>query len=99
MAMRRIDLGGVPYPEALESMAGWVEERRAGIRGGITSHGFALNVDPDLTVFDRFTAGRLGDVEMTSLRRLADTAGRTLPPEPIIRDTLAAHLGAASVRS
>jgi lipoyl(octanoyl) transferase len=215
MAMRRIDLGEVPYPEALESMAGWVEERRAGlapdrlfllshpavitygkntapsdlpadagwlplipvdrgghatyhgpgqligylvmnlrdrgpadvvrwletaliaalrdlgfttlrrdtpkgadslvgvwtpehaklvsigmrIRGGITSHGFALNVDPDLAVFDRFTACRLGDVEMTSLRRLADTAGRPLPPEPIIRDTLAAHLGAASVRS
>jgi len=64
------------------------------IRGGITSHGFALNIDPDLTVFDRFTACRLDGVEMTSLRRLSDAAGRPLPPEPIIRDALAAHLGA-----
>ena len=68
------------------------------IRGGITSHGFALNIDPDLTVFDRFRACRLDGVEMTSLRRLAEAAGRDLPPEPIIRDALAARLGASSVR-
>jgi lipoyl(octanoyl) transferase len=68
------------------------------IRGGITSHGFALNIDPDLTVFDRFTACRLDGVEMTSLRRLAEAAGGSLPPEPIIRDALAARLGASSVR-
>jgi lipoyl(octanoyl) transferase len=68
------------------------------IRGGITSHGFALNIDPDLTVFDRFTACRLDGVEMTSLRRLAEAAGRPLPPEPIIRDALAARLGTLSVR-
>jgi lipoyl(octanoyl) transferase len=68
------------------------------IRGGITSHGFALNVDPDLTVFDRFTACRLDGVEMTSLRRLADAAGRELPPEPVVRDALAASLGALPVR-
>jgi lipoyl(octanoyl) transferase len=68
------------------------------IRGGITSHGFALNIDPDLTVFDRFTACRLDGVEMTSLRRMADAAGRSLPPEPAIRDALAAHLGALPVR-
>ncbi|MEV4348442.1 lipoyl(octanoyl) transferase LipB [Actinoplanes sp. NPDC049596] len=62
------------------------------IRGGITSHGFALNIDPDLTVFDRFTACRLDDVEMTSLRRLAGTA----PPEPVVRDAIAKHLGAVA---
>jgi lipoyl(octanoyl) transferase len=66
------------------------------IRGGITSHGFALNIDPDLTVFDRFTACRLDGVEMTSLRRLADAAGRPLPTEPEIRDALATSLGASS---
>jgi lipoyl(octanoyl) transferase len=69
------------------------------IRGGITSHGFALNIDPDLTVFDRFTACRLDGVEMTSLRRLAEASGRPLPSEPIIRDALAARLGAVPVRA
>jgi len=68
------------------------------IRGGITSHGFALNIDPDLTVYDRFTACRLDGVEMTSLRRLASASGRDLPPEPAIRDALAGRLGALSVR-
>ena len=65
------------------------------IRGGVTSHGFALNIDPDLTVFDRFTACRLDGVEMTSLRRLADAAGRPLPSEPVVRDALASCLGAS----
>ena len=69
------------------------------IRGGITSHGFALNIDPDLTVYDRFTACRLDGVEMNSLRRLAEASGRELPPEPIIRDALAIHLGAVPVRA
>jgi lipoyl(octanoyl) transferase len=68
------------------------------IRGGITSHGFALNIDPDLTVYDRFTACRLDGVEMTSLRREAEKTGRDLPSEAIIRDALAARLGAFSVR-
>jgi lipoyl(octanoyl) transferase len=62
------------------------------IRGGVTSHGFALNVDPDLTVFDRFTACRLSDVTMTSLRRLASTDGRAVPSDPDIRSAIAAHL-------
>jgi lipoyl(octanoyl) transferase len=69
------------------------------IRGGITSHGFALNIDPDLTVYDRFTACRLDGVEMTSLRRMATRTGREEPPEPIIRDALAARLGAVPVRA
>jgi lipoyl(octanoyl) transferase len=86
MAMRRIDLGEVPYPEALESMAGWVEERRAGLapdRLFLLSH-------PAVITYGKNTAP--SDLP-------ADAAGRPLPPEPIIRDTLAAHLGAASVRS
>ena len=64
------------------------------IRGGITSHGFALNVDPDLSVYDRFTACSLDDVPMTSLRRIADAEGRALPPESTVRDAVARHLGA-----
>jgi lipoyl(octanoyl) transferase len=64
------------------------------IRGGVTSHGFALNVDPDLGVYDRFTACRLPGVTMSSLRRLADDRGRRLPADKEIRDAIAARLGA-----
>lgn len=87
-------------PKAASLVGVWTPDHRKvasigmRIRGGVTSHGFALNIDPDLTVFDRFTACRLDGVEMTSLRRLAEATGRPLPPEPVIRDTLAAHLGA-----
>ncbi|WP_306204910.1 lipoyl(octanoyl) transferase LipB [Actinoplanes sp. RD1] len=62
------------------------------IRGGVTSHGFALNIDPDLSVFDTFVACGLDDVRMTSLRRLSERQGVPLPPDPEIRDTLARHL-------
>ena len=62
------------------------------IRGGVTSHGFALNVDPDLTVYDRFTACSLDGVPMTSLRQMADAQGRPLPPGADIRDAIARAL-------
>ena len=29
--LERVDLGEVPYPEAIEAMRGWVEQRRAGV--------------------------------------------------------------------
>lgn len=64
------------------------------IRGGVTSHGFALNVDPDLGVYDRFTACRLEGVTMTSLRRMADEREQRLPGDKEIRDAIAARLGA-----
>ncbi|MGN6036661.1 lipoyl(octanoyl) transferase LipB [Brevibacterium casei] len=44
------------------------------IRKGITSHGFALNVNPDLAVFDRFTACRLPDTQMGSLEQITSQA-------------------------
>jgi lipoyl(octanoyl) transferase len=62
------------------------------IRGGVTSHGFALNVDPDLTVFDRFTACSLPGVEMTSLRRIAEAQGLQVPTDLQVRDAVAAAL-------
>ncbi len=64
------------------------------IRGGVTSHGFALNVDPDLSVYDRFTACRLEGVTMTSLRRMADEREHRLPGDKEIRDAIAARLAA-----
>ncbi|UWP79577.1 lipoyl(octanoyl) transferase LipB [Dactylosporangium fulvum] len=64
------------------------------IRGSVTSHGFALNIDSDLDVYDRFTACRLDGVTMTSLRRLAEAAGVPTPAESDVRDAVARHLGA-----
>jgi lipoyl(octanoyl) transferase len=64
------------------------------IRGGITTHGFALNVDTDLAVFERFVACSLDDVAMTSLRRLADERGVQPPADDEVRDAVAAALGA-----
>ncbi|SDS31138.1 lipoyl(octanoyl) transferase LipB [Microlunatus soli] len=64
------------------------------IRDGITSHGFAINVDPDLTVFTRFTACRLPGVEMTSLARLAAEHGAPIPTVEAVRAALASRFAA-----
>jgi lipoate-protein ligase B len=58
------------------------------IRHGITSHGFALNVDPDLSAFDQFTVCGLPGVRMTSLRELAAEQGVTPPGDPAVRDAV-----------
>ena len=58
------------------------------IRHGITSHGFALNVDPDLRAFDQFTVCGLPGVRMTSLRELAAERGVTPPDDPAVRDAV-----------
>jgi lipoyl(octanoyl) transferase len=58
----------------------------------VTSHGFALNIDPDLSVFDSFVAGSLSDVTMTSLSRLAAEQGSGLPSETEVRDAVARNL-------
>ncbi|NGN63727.1 lipoyl(octanoyl) transferase LipB [Streptomyces sp. A7024] len=62
------------------------------IRGGVSSHGFALNVDPDLAPFSTFAACRLPEVPMTSLAELAAEAGRPAPGEAEVRDAVAAAL-------
>ena len=56
------------------------------------SHGFALNIDPDLSVFDSFVACRLADVSMTSLRQLSATEGVPVPAEAEVRDAIARQL-------
>ncbi|RSM67537.1 lipoyl(octanoyl) transferase [Actinoplanes sp. ATCC 53533] len=62
------------------------------IRGGVTSHGFALNIDPDLSVFDSFVACGLDDVAMTSLRQLSVLAQLPMPTEAAVRDAVFGHL-------
>jgi lipoyl(octanoyl) transferase len=64
------------------------------IRQGVSSHGFALNVDPDLTAFDAFTACGLHDVTMTSLARMAGAQGVRVPTDAEVRDAVAKALGA-----
>jgi lipoyl(octanoyl) transferase len=63
------------------------------IRGGVSSHGFALNVDPDMAVFAQFVSCGLAD-PITSLQTLADERGEKAPTESEVRDALAAALGA-----
>ena len=63
------------------------------IRQGISSHGFALNVDPDLTAFGAFTACGLHDVTTTSLREMAGVRGVRTPTDAEVRDAVATALG------
>jgi lipoyl(octanoyl) transferase len=63
------------------------------IRGGVSSHGFALNVDPDMAVFDQFVSCGLAD-PITSLRVLAEERGRATPSDAEVRDALAHALRA-----
>nr|WP_218177787.1 hypothetical protein [Amycolatopsis australiensis] len=65
------------------------------IRSGVTSHGFAVNVDPDMSAFRRFTACGMPDVEMTSLREISAERGLRMPSDKEIRDAIATALGAA----
>jgi lipoyl(octanoyl) transferase len=56
----------------------WVEDRKIGsiglhVRRGITTHGFALNVDADLRPFEWIVPCGLGGVRMTSIA--AERAG------------------------
>jgi len=51
-----------------------------GLRGWVTWHGFALNVDPDLAGFDAIVPCGLQGVEMTSIaRELGEAAAADLP--------------------
>ncbi|GAB7038737.1 MULTISPECIES: lipoyl(octanoyl) transferase LipB [Catenuloplanes] len=83
-------------PKGAASLVGvWTPDHRKlvsigmRIRGGVTTHGFALNVDPDLSVFDTFVACGLADVSMTSLRQLADERGMRTPDLATVRDAVA----------
>jgi lipoyl(octanoyl) transferase len=94
-AIRRQTLPGGP------SLVGvWTPDNRKiasigmRIRGGVSSHGFSVNVDPDMTVFDSFVSCGLTD-PMASLRVLADERGRPAPSEAAVRDALATALSAA----
>jgi lipoyl(octanoyl) transferase len=87
-------------PAGSQSLVGvWTPDHRKlvsigmRIRRGVTSHGFALNIDPDLAVFAAFTACGLPEVAMTSLAEMCD--GRPAPKEEEVRAAVATALGAS----
>lgn len=63
------------------------------IRGGVSSHGFSVNLDPDMDVFSSFVSCGLSE-PITSLRALADERGRSAPEDATLRDALAQALHA-----
>ncbi|MEU0530472.1 lipoyl(octanoyl) transferase LipB [Amycolatopsis tolypomycina] len=90
-------------PKGASSLAGvWTPDLRKvasigmRIRRGVTSHGFALNVDPDMAAFHRFTACGLADVTMASLAELAAEQRRGTPSGSEVRDAAFASLTAGS---
>lgn len=79
---------GVPDPVRRPGMTGaWIPAGKLaaiGVRvssGWITSHGFALNVDPDLTYFETIVPCGIRGETVTSLRTVL---GRPLTPEDVI---------------
>jgi lipoyl(octanoyl) transferase len=88
-------------PKGASSLVGvWTEDGRKlcsigmRIRRGVTSHGFSVNVAPDMTVFHTFTSCGLHDVTMVSLAELAAEQGKATPSESDVRDAIAKSLGA-----
>ena len=89
-------------PKGASSLVGvWTEDGRKlcsigmRIRRGVTSHGFSVNVDPDMTVFHTFTSCGLHDVTMVSLAELAAERAVPVPTDAMVRDAIAHSLGAA----
>jgi lipoyl(octanoyl) transferase len=67
--------------EGIEYTGVWVQDRKIASIGihlqrGVTTHGFAVNVDNDLQPFEWVVACGLPEVRMTSLCRELATAGR-----------------------
>lgn len=68
----------------------WVEDRKIGaigvrISSGITSHGLAFNIDPDLNYFKKIVPCGIKDKEVTSLK---EETSKELPDDEVIHEQL-----------
>ncbi len=60
------------------------------VQGGVTTHGFALNVDPDLSWFDAIVPCGLADIIVTSMASVLGQAPAMTSVEAAVADTFAA---------
>ncbi len=67
------------------------------VQGGVSTHGFALNVDPDLGWFRAIVPCGLPDVVMTSLGRILGRAPALASVEDAVADRFAAAFDASFV--
>ena len=63
------------------------------ISRGIAHHGFAINVNPDLSRFARIVPCGITDREVTSMSRVLENAGPPLPAMAQIHGTVARYFG------
>ncbi|MBX3356064.1 MAG: lipoyl(octanoyl) transferase LipB [Phycisphaeraceae bacterium] len=75
----------------------WVGSRKIcamGVRVSrwVTTHGLALNVDPDLASFELIVPCGLHGRPVTSLRREVEAKGGTPPPMTVVKNSLVNHL-------
>ena len=76
----------------------WVGEKKiasigVGVRRWITYHGFALNVDPDLSYFCDIIPCGLASVRMTSMEELRARPMTVSAVKPRVAQTFASHFG------
>lgn len=91
---------GVPASCADKPTGIWVGDAKIGAIGlrvsrGISSHGFAVNVDPDLSYFDHIVPCGMPGVDVTSVWREGQREAPPTPPVPgptaMSMATLVAH--------
>ena len=89
-----LDLFGIAAGRSQGRPGVWVGEAKIAALGvrvsrGITSHGFALNVDPDLTYFSHIVPCGLPDIAVTSIARELGQA----PEMPAVMDAVVHAFG------
>ena len=83
--IRTLDKYGIPGRRDPKNRGVWVEEKKIGfvgiaVRKGISLHGFALNVNLDLSPFQMINPCGLHDVEITSMKNILK---HQIPVEPL----------------
>jgi len=83
----------------------WIQDARGarkiaaiGIRvaSGVTMHGFALNVNPDLTAFSKIIPCGIDDAEVTSLKLELGREINMSEVQPVVEEIMSKHLAKVS---